>query len=195
MYRSNSFIIFIALVALSGVCQGADENSKFAVKAVGTTDCQRYLEARETGGSEYSLYGGYLAGYISAYNQLVPDTFDISPWQNMETLAGMMASHCKKYPGENFALALNRMLTALKKTQLDKASITVEARAGGRQIRIYKESLRRAQAKLAALGLYKGLPDGRFGPGTQEALKAFQKQKGLSQTGLPDQITLFHLNY
>ena len=66
----------------------------------------------------------------------------------MDTLAGMMASHCKKYQSENFALALNRMIAALKKTQLNKASITVEARVGDRRIGIYEESLRRAQAKL-----------------------------------------------
>ncbi|MCB1869197.1 MAG: peptidoglycan-binding protein [Gammaproteobacteria bacterium] len=196
MSRTNlSISLFIVLATLSGISRSADRDNKFAVKSVGATDCQRYLAARKLGGSEYALYGGYIGGFVSAYNQLTADTFDISPWQNMDTLAGMLASHCERNTGENFALALNRMIGALKQAQLDKASISVEAKAGDGRIMIYEESLRRAQTKLAELGIYKGLPDGRFGPETETALKAFQEQKGLQQSGLPDQITLFHLSY
>ena len=40
-------------------------------------------------------------------------------------------------------------------------------------------------------GIYR-IP-GIFGPNTQRALESYQKQNGLTVTGLPDQVTLFKL--
>lgn len=50
-------------------------------------------------------------------------------------------------------------------------------------------SLRDAQRKLAALGLYKSRIDGRPGPGTSSALSSFQRIRGLAVTGELDPAT------
>lgn len=50
-------------------------------------------------------------------------------------------------------------------------------------------SLRDAQRKLAALGLYKSRIDGRPGPGTSSALSNFQRIRGLAVTGKLDPAT------
>jgi peptidoglycan hydrolase-like protein with peptidoglycan-binding domain len=46
------------------------------------------------------------------------------------------------------------------------------------------------QYALARLGLPVGSVDGKFGPGTERAVKAFQAQASLPQTGVVDQATL-----
>lgn len=49
------------------------------------------------------------------------------------------------------------------------------------------------QEKLKERGLYKGSVDGIFGAATQKAVKAFQKQQGLTQDGIAGPATLKRL--
>lgn len=48
----------------------------------------------------------------------------------------------------------------------------------------------RLQQALTAQGLYRGQPDGLWGPLTSEALALFQSRQGLPPTGVPDDLTL-----
>ena len=48
----------------------------------------------------------------------------------------------------------------------------------------------RVQVELMRLGYYKGKIDGKMGPGTKEALRAFQQAQGLAVTGVLDNATL-----
>ena len=51
----------------------------------------------------------------------------------------------------------------------------------------------RVQVELMRLGYYKGKVDGKMGPGTKEALRAFQRSEGLAVTGVMDNSTLAKL--
>ena len=50
------------------------------------------------------------------------------------------------------------------------------------------------QQRLQELGYYQGEVDGQFGPGTREAVIAFQKNNGLDPDGLAGSETLNRLN-
>ncbi len=52
------------------------------------------------------------------------------------------------------------------------------------------DAVKEVQMRLKALGLYNGAIGGNFGPSTEAAVKAFQKMKGLPQSGVVDQTTL-----
>jgi len=47
-----------------------------------------------------------------------------------------------------------------------------------------KSRTRKAQAALEKSGFYKGAIDGKLGPQTKKAIKAFQRSKGLSSDGV-----------
>ena len=67
---------------LSPFCLAADADGRFAVKSAGGTKCSQFVEfvdARNP--AQIALYVGWVAGYISASNQLEPDTFDLASWQ------------------------------------------------------------------------------------------------------------------
>lgn len=49
------------------------------------------------------------------------------------------------------------------------------------------------QRRLAELGYYTGDADGAYGPGTESAVLAFQKQTGLSADGMAGESTLSHI--
>ena len=53
--------------------------------------------------------------------------------------------------------------------------------------------IQQAQLKLAQLGFDPGTADGIFGPRTSAAIKEFQKQSGLPETGTLDSATLAKL--
>ncbi len=54
----------------------------------------------------------------------------------------------------------------------------------------YGRDVVRLQRRLSMLEYYYGSLDGQYGPGTADALSAFQKRNGLSQTGEADRATL-----
>lgn len=186
-------IALMVLMMMAAVAHGDDSRGMFSVKGVGTVDCAHYLNARKDQGEEYLLFAGYLGGYMTAYNQLSSETFDILPWQTVETLLGLLANYCSKQPNRNYAVAVSELVKMLTANRLEVASEVMEARTKQGSVKIYRETLRRVQVKLTDLGHYKGSPDGLFGPETLRGIEKFQKTKELKITGLPDQPTLFNL--
>ncbi len=185
-------VLLLSLVPAAAAL-GADAQGQFSVKSVGTATCKRFVEARGKADKEYALFAGYVGGYLSAYNQTTPGVFDVMPWQTMETLSGMLDNYCRRHAESNFAVAVTQLIKLLEADQLSRASGWVEAGNKQTKVKIYQETLRRAQAKLAALGHYGGKADGRFGADTRAALEKYQAAKGLPKSGLPDQLTLVNL--
>lgn len=175
--------------------QAADAERRFAVKGVGRSTCADFLAAQKERSRQYFLYGGWLGGYITALNQNEADTFDLASWQTTDLLALSMTAHCRQYPDKAFYLAAYELAIELRKTRLTENSPLIEATAGDQKIRIYQETMRRAQQKLNEQGYAVGTPDGAFGAQTEKALRAFQKASKLQETGLPDQPTLMRLFY
>jgi hypothetical protein len=183
----------VILLVMSATVNGEDSRGMFSVKGVGTANCAHYLDARREKGKEFLLYAGYLGGYVTAYNKLSSETFDILPWQNIDTLLGLLANYCTQQPDHNYAVAVSELIQMLTPSRLEVASKITEARTPQGSVRIYHETLRRIQAKLAVLGHYNGSADGLFGPNTRRGIEIYQEIKGLKKTGLPDQPTLFTL--
>ena len=127
------------------------------------------------------LYGGYIGGYVTAFNQLRSDTFDVLAWQTVDTLTRMLASFCEKRPGSRFAAVLAHLAELLEPERITRKSPGVGAGAPGPKVTpkviMYVEALRRLQVKLAQLGLYHGQPHGSFDSGTRESLERFQRAR------------------
>jgi peptidoglycan hydrolase-like protein with peptidoglycan-binding domain len=79
--------------------------------------------------------------------------------------------------------------TGANNTNPDPASIS-HPRLG----RLSRADIRNIQQKLTQDGLYRGRIDGIEGPGTRQALRAYQQQSGLPVTGTPDQQTMSSLS-
>ena len=193
MSRVTIAAMAVAALLLPNAGLAANQNGTFAVKSMGTASCQRYLDARAKADREYVLFAGYLGGYVTAYNQLTPGTFDILPWQSVDTLLTMMASYCKQNQQTVLAVAVTNLVKILEPDKLDAPSEMVDAKAGKEHAQIYQGALLRAQKRLAELGYYKGAADGQFNGATRSAFERFQAKTGIPKSGLPDQATLFRL--
>lgn len=190
--RLRSAVCITTLLVVTG-SQGADTDGRFAVKGAGLASCQDYVEARaDKSELVYSLLG-WLDGYLTAYNQLSPRTFDVAAWQSADLFARILDSHCEKHPKDRFFTVVRAIVNQIAEHRLQVNSPLVPARNQQQGLLIYRETLRRVQKKLSAHGHYSGEVDGQFGQKTRAALKAYQSEQSLNVSGLPDQATLWKL--
>ncbi len=172
----------------------ADAEGRFALKGGGAAPCSAFLRARQEAGMERQLFEGFVDGYVTAANQLTPDTFDLVPWQSTALLLDFLAQHCERNPTMAFGVAVSRMAAALVPERLRATSRVVGTEAGGSVAPIYEEVLRRAQEALRRRGqAVPAASDGAFDAATREAVRRFQRASRVEVTGLLDQRTLFLL--
>ena len=188
-------IVCAALLLLaSPLTLAADAEGRFAVKSAGGTKCSQFIEAiKSKDQNRIALYVGWLAGYLSAANQLNTDTFDLAAWQDMRTLTALLTRHCDRNADVRFGAATAQMINALKQNRLKVRSEAVVVEHDGQSLQIYEAALKLAQGALTDLGMYAGALDGKFTDATRESLVKFQTENNLPTTGLPDQTTLFAL--
>lgn len=173
--------------------QAADNNHKFAMKGAGALSCQIYVTERQKKSDVYYMIGGWIEGYISAYNRFTPSIYDITSFESLELLLAVIDSHCQSHATDPLHGVLSGVLTKLRPDAIQLGSEKIEISEGERRTRLYRETLRRVQTELTQLGLYKGQVDGRFTDETRSALIAFQSDIGHESTGFPDQTTLWRL--
>lgn len=183
----------IAAVTVSTPAPAVDDDGRFALRGVGLATCDQFLKAIEERQENVLLSGGWLEGYLTAVNQFRPDTFDIAPWQTTETLLTLLKHNCERNREQRFFAIVNSMVDFFASKRLEQQAERIVAEAGEQKVVIYKEVLADAQKELIEQGLLDGSADGQFGPKTQSAFEAFQKQQSIQVTGVPDQMTLWRL--
>lgn len=184
-------IAYLCLLPLTATA--ASPEGQFAVKEAGTQPCSRFIAERDARTDLYFSFRGWVAGYISQYNKSTPDTTDILSWQTIDLVDLLLTNFCKANPETRYIAAVDNLVRALYPTRLRSISETVKVEGAERPIQLYKTVLRRIQQTLTERGHYGGAIDGAFGPATSAAIKAFQAEAGLPETGYPDQITLLRL--
>lgn len=181
------------IVALAAPAQTADSLGRHAIKGVGTLGCDEYVIARQEKSNLYYALIGWLDGYVTALNQASPDTYDVASFEATSLLAALIDGNCRSNLGARFYQVVEGIAIAIEEDRVRDASPVVEATLGDQTVKLYKETLRRVQARLAKAGYDPGAADGAFGPKTGAALTAFQRANGLAETGLPDQLTLLQM--
>lgn len=123
---AKRFAVVGAAVALSvGAAairaDAADVNNRFAVRGIGTTICSDYseLRARDDEASEPFIH--WLTGFVTAYNWLQPDTYDISAEYKSHGFAIWLDRYCEAHPTSRIIDAANALVNAVygkrKKTE------------------------------------------------------------------------------
>ena len=185
--------LVVGLVVASAGAQAADQQNRFAPKGAGAATCARYLEERKGLTRTYAEFGGWIDGFVSAYNLLRNDTYDILTWEDTTDLARLLANFCCARPDDRFASGLVILLSSMEKDRLRAAEPVVRAEGQAQTVILYRQTLARVQAKLATDGYFVGPPSGVFDKATEQAVAAYQRQNGLTVTGVPDRVTLRNL--
>lgn len=185
------FCCFLFMFTFS--CNAADLNNKFAVKGAGRKPCSDFIQAMDSRTSDYYMYGGWLEGYISAYNQSQGNNYDITPWQTTELLLSLIKYQCKNNQNMPFLNATNSLMKTMFPIRLKQEDKIVEINANDRKSYYYSRTLTDAKQRLKKLGFISYEIDDKFSERDVKAFADFQKKAGLKITGVPDQITLTNL--
>lgn len=191
---AHRLILTVALLSLATpMALAADKDGAFALKGIGRLNCDQFIAAANDGSNRLYQFGGWLEGYVSAYNHLSPDTFDVLSFESPDLLASMVGSHCARNPDDRFADVVVALIGKLKANRVAVRSKLLTLPAAQGNTYLYAETLRRTQQALKERDYYQGSVDGAFGPATQAALQNFQRDNALTVTGAPDQQTLRRL--
>lgn len=178
-----------ALLVAAGPARAADGNGEFFSRGLGIARCQDYLDDKAGNTEKYLYYRSWLNGYLTAYNQMTPDTFDIAPNIAIEGLANAVGKVCEAEPERPFWAAASAVTRVLQPQRLTAKPELLTVTAGQRSMTIDRPTLRRVQQTLKALGYEVGVVDGLYGRNTRLALEAYQQDEQLAVTGLPDPDT------
>lgn len=188
--------VLAMLLCTSWSARAAATDGAFAIKGIGATECSVAVREYNAGTPNAMMYGGWIYGYLTALNQVTPATFDLAPWQDLNTLTNFMVEYCRKNPKTTFSEAAFKMAAALNPKRLTTRTAPVPVRINGRTFVLYAATIDRVAAKLAEKGFLKSDPastKGAFSEELARALKAFQASRKLKATGEPDQRSLFEL--
>lgn len=176
--------------------RAADNNKNFAAKGLAAISCSTFVEERKKHTPAYGETMAWFTGFVSAYNYLVPDTYDVVPWQSAELLSSLLASYCKEHPNESFVIATKVLLDSIAEERLRTVSEIVTVSIEGQKLNIYKDIVFRIQMALKEKGYLKvRWANGDYDQSTIDAMKTFQAINNLGVTGVPDQRSLFLLFY
>ena len=190
--RAGGLALAAALWLPVGLASAATSDGQFAIKGVGLMTCQQYLERREEPAIAYSL-AGWADGFVTALNQLTPDTFDHTPWQSADLITRILTAHCETHADDRLAGVAASIIRQFAEDRLTEASVLVAVSGETRGLLVYQAVLDRVRDSLAARGLLSS-PDGDgFDAAMRDALRSFQRDNGLPDTGIPDTTTLWLL--
>lgn len=191
-----------AVVALAGALAAAmpaataaqeAEELRLAVRGAGLAPCSAFSAAEEDKGQVFYAFRGWLDGYLTATNRYYEDTYDITSFEPSELIAAIMRRHCRANPADRVFAVVNAIVTKLVPDRLRTPSPPVTASAGGASLKLYRETLARAEAQLVSLGFLDEESGGVWSAALADAFTGFQRDRGLDATGLPDAQTLWVL--
>ena len=92
--RFKVIVPALALLAASHTVFGKDVDGEFAVFSVGGKSCAEYLQARAGGGRALHDFTTWVQGYLSAFNLIVPNTYDILGDRDFDKAISWLDDHC-----------------------------------------------------------------------------------------------------
>ena len=101
----------LLLLAAMGVARAADENN--AANTYSPGSCETYLNARFE--KKTNFFKGWLSGWISAHNRLMPDTYSLVPGsdEQLDSEMDFMEDWCQLHPLEDFVRGAGELIDEL----------------------------------------------------------------------------------
>ena len=109
--RPVTFALMILL--FTQPLQARDAEDNYAVYGAGSEPCQLYLEAMRRGGKELDYFVDWSVGYLSSFNVVMPDTYNVLGQTSFPEAQRWLQTHCRKYPNELFINAMIKLTGVL----------------------------------------------------------------------------------
>ena len=190
-------LVTLSILAFSVISNAQDNqpqpDTSFVTKGVGAALCKNQTESVQNNDSQRFLFGGFVQGYVTALNESLSSTFDLTPWQTDTTLGRVLFNYCQDNPNQQFVYAVGRVLISFNSEVLQTPS-PLQVIPGVKPTMLLREDvIKRMIERLVHLGYGDLKVDAGFTSSVKEALEKFQKNEGLEISGRPTQDTLLIL--
>jgi len=113
MYRLLAAFSLLASILVSAPLQAKDTNQNFATFGKGSDSCLAYMEARlDNNGREMDRFKHFVFGYLSAFNLMIPQNFNILGSRTMSDAFDWLDGYCLKAPNDNMTNAVASLTQA-----------------------------------------------------------------------------------
>lgn len=106
--KSGIVLLVLMLSGYSIAANARDAQQQFAAYGVGEYSCSMYSKARAEAADEEDFIRQWLAGYVTAFNLIIGDNYDIFGSTDFEGMISWLDERCQKYPNENLTNAVAR---------------------------------------------------------------------------------------
>jgi len=173
----------------------ATTDGTFAARGIGAENCESLANtADDTRDSRLAALSIWIASYVSHANRTTPERFDVTPIVDHQVLAAIVAQICIQNPTVLVETVVASVLEMTAGGEQNAESDLVEVRTDSATTTLRANALIQVQQALVALDLLdQDDVDGSYGPRTRDALTAFQQERALAPTGLPDPATMLTL--
>lgn len=101
-------LIGILLGASATLSHARDVNQQYKAQGLGLDTCTSFLDVPVEG---RGLYYSWLAGYLTAYNYLVRDTYSIAEYSGLTRTNEWLEKYCNEHPNHLVHEAARRFVT------------------------------------------------------------------------------------
>jgi len=187
------FMTVAALAAGATAAGAADSKGVYSVVGIGRMACKDFVPLLQKDKQAAAVADSWIAGYFTAANRVQPDTYSLSPLVGVTPVLLRVAGLCEKNPTVAVERIVSELLKRLSVARNKAQSPIVETKSGKSSAFVTTETLIAMQTKLTDYGYFKGKADGIYGPRLDAALRAFQKDQKLTETGVADPPTVILL--
>lgn len=106
-------LLITVLLAASFTASARDFEDSYAVYGAGADNCSTYLEAMEKGDRELDYFIDWVVGYFSAFNVIMPSTYDLMGETDFPTAQRWLERECQRYPKQLFITAVIKLTETL----------------------------------------------------------------------------------
>lgn len=114
------------LLALQKTIYAKDLKDEYAVFGAGGKTCKSFNLALELGGKPYQDYEAWLLGYLSAYNQYTPHTYNILGARRLDQIIAWLNQYCTDNPNQFFVTASAILLKNMYETRRNFSPASTE---------------------------------------------------------------------
>ena len=109
----KSVALTVLIQAVSLPAHARDFEGGYAAYGAGAKSCSIYLKALKKGGRESDYFADWLIGYLSAFNVIMPNTYNILGESSFASSQEWLVRNCRRYPKELFVNAAARLTETL----------------------------------------------------------------------------------
>lgn len=103
----------LVLLLSSHMLLARDFEGSYAVYGAGSDSCHQYIGSMKNGGKEQDYFIDWMIGYLSAFNVIMPNTYNILGETGFDAAQLWLQRRCEKYPKEPFITAMIKLTEVL----------------------------------------------------------------------------------